>query len=145
MSESVKLMKLEVAVHQLDVAIRLFLEGDYLSSLTLAGAAEEILGRLSEKAGLPVAIKEIANFHRSDIDPAIPASKQDKTVADILNKARNAAKHIINVDDIDFVVEQAHPLQMIMRAMPMAKQLKLPSAREAEMVAWIRAHPEATQ
>lgn len=111
----------------------------------MAGAAEEILGRLSEKAGLPVATKEIANFHRSDIDPAIPASKQDKTVADILNKARNAAKHIINVDDIDFVVEQVHPLQMIMRAMPMAKQLKLPPAREAEMVAWIRAHPEATQ
>lgn len=41
------LTKLEVAVRQLDMALRLFLEGDYLSSLTLAGAAEEILGGTS--------------------------------------------------------------------------------------------------
>ena len=39
------LTKLEVATRQLDAAIRLFLEDDYLSSLTLAGAAEEILGK----------------------------------------------------------------------------------------------------
>ena len=140
-----KLSKLQVASHQLGVAIRLFLEGDYLSSLTLAGAAEEILGRLSEKAGLPVAIKEIANFHRKDIDPAIPPAKQDKTVADILNRARNAAKHVIRSDDVDFVVEQMHPLQMIMRAMPMARRLGLPPSGEAEMVEWIRAHREATR
>ena len=143
--EDPKLTKLQVAVHQLGVAIQLFLKGDYLSSLTLAGAAEEILGKLSEKAGLPVAIKEIANHHRGEIDPAIPANKQDKTVADILNKARNAAKHVISADDTEFVVEQIHPLQMIMRAMPMAKRLGLPPDGGAEMAAWIRAHPEATQ
>ena len=39
-----QITKLEIALHQLNVAIRLFLEGDYLSSLTLAGAAEEIWG-----------------------------------------------------------------------------------------------------
>ncbi|MBK8384257.1 MAG: hypothetical protein IPL11_00655 [Candidatus Accumulibacter sp.] len=47
------LTKAEVAVRQLDQAIRLFLEGDLLSSLTLAGAAEEILGKLCERAGSP--------------------------------------------------------------------------------------------
>lgn len=31
--------KRDVAVHQLNVAIRLFLDGDYPASLTLAGAA----------------------------------------------------------------------------------------------------------
>ena len=143
--ETPKLSKLQVAVHQLGVAIRLFLEEDYLSSLTLAGAAEEVLGKLSEKAGLPVAIKDIAEFHRKDVDPAIPVEKQEKTIADILNKARNAAKHVVSSDDVAFAVEQIHPLQMIMRAMPMARRLGLPPAGEAEMVAWIRAHPEATQ
>lgn len=139
------LSKLQVASHQLGVAIRLFLEGDYLSSLTLAGAAEEILGKLSEKAGLPVAIKEITEFHKADIDPAIPDNKHQKTIPDILNNARNAAKHILNPDDTEFVVEQMHPLQMIMRAMPMAKRLGLPPAGEDVMVKWIREHPEATR
>jgi hypothetical protein len=41
-----EITKLDVAVHQFNVAIRLFLDGDYLASLTLAGAAEEILGKL---------------------------------------------------------------------------------------------------
>lgn len=137
--------KLQIASHQLDVAIRLFLEGDYLSSLTLAGAAEEILGNLSEKAGLPVAIKEITEFHKADTDPAIPEEKHQKTIASILNKARNAAKHVISPDDTEFVVEQMHPLMMIMRAMPMAKRLGLPPSGEADMVKWIKEHPEARQ
>lgn len=57
------LTKLEVAVSQLSQAIRLFLEEDYLSSLTLSGAAEEILGKLCERSWKPVTIEEIIAFH----------------------------------------------------------------------------------
>jgi hypothetical protein len=44
--------KLEVAEHQLERALKLFLdEKDYVCAITLAGASEEILGKLLEKDG----------------------------------------------------------------------------------------------
>jgi hypothetical protein len=139
------LTKTEVAVRQLDAAIRLFLEGDYLSSLTLAGAAEEILGKLCEREGKSVAIEAIIAFHWKDTDAALTDKVRRKTLLEIMNGARNAAKHANDAHETAFVLEQAFPLQMIMRAMPMARTLGLPPSREAEMVAWIRAHPDSTR
>jgi hypothetical protein len=138
------LTKLEVATRQLDAAIRLFLEGDHLSSLTLAGAAEEILGRLSEREGLPVATEEIVAHHFGDTDLALTDKERRKVLLEVMNGARKAAKHANDTSETHFVVEQTFPLQMIMRAMLMARALGLPPSREAEMVAWLRAHPEAT-
>jgi hypothetical protein len=44
--------KLQVAERQLDRALKLFLdEKDYVCAITLAGASEEILGKLLEKVG----------------------------------------------------------------------------------------------
>jgi hypothetical protein len=43
---------IDIAVRQIDTAIELLLDGkDSFSVLTLAGAGEEILGRLLERAG----------------------------------------------------------------------------------------------
>lgn len=137
------LTKLEVAARQLDVAIRLFLAGDHLSSLTLAGAAEEILGKLCEREGKPVAMEAIIAFHWGDTDQALTDKERRKHLLEVMNGARNAAKHANDASETHFVVEQTFPLQMIMRAMPMARALGSPPSRETEMVAWIRAHPEA--
>jgi len=137
--------KLEVASHQLDVAIRLFLDGDYLSSLTLAGAAEEILGKLCERAGKPVAVETIIDFHWKDTDEAKSDKERRKILLGVLNEARNQAKHANNPDEADFGVEQVFPLQMIMRAMPMARMLGAKFGNESVMVRWIREHPEATR
>lgn len=145
MAGEVKLSKLQVASHQLGVAIRLFLEGDHLSSLTLAGAAEEILGKLSERAGHPVAVEEIVRYHWNDTDPALPDNERRKILLGVLNSARNAVKHANDPNDGDLVLEQTYALQMIMRAMPMAQRLGLPPTGEADMVRWIREHPEVTQ
>lgn len=142
---SVKLTKLELAVHQLDVAIRLFLDGDYLSSLTLAGAAEEILGKLCERAGKPVAVEAIIAFHWNSTDPALTEKERRKILLEVLNSGRNAVKHANDPNETDFVVEQIYPLQMIMRAMPMARSLGMLPSSEDAMVAWIHSHPEATQ
>ncbi|MFM0742254.1 hypothetical protein PQQ51_33975, partial [Paraburkholderia xenovorans] len=60
--------KLEVATLQLDMAIRLFLERDYVSSLTLAGAAEEILGKLSKRAKLDNAVDFVLNFYKGQTE-----------------------------------------------------------------------------
>lgn len=139
------LTKLEVAVRQLDMAIRLFLEGDYLSSLTLAGAAEEILGKLCERGGKPVATEAIIAFHWRDTDAALTDKERRKLLLEIMNGARNAAKHANDASETHFVIEQTFPLQMIMRAMPMTRALGSPPSREAEIVAWIRAHPNSTR
>lgn len=138
-----RITKLEVASHQLGVAIRLFLDGDYLASLTLAGAAEEILGRLSERTGKPVAMESIIDFHWEDTDQASSDEHRRRILLDILNGPRNQAKHANDPDETHFNVEQIFPLQMIMRAMPMARRLGAEFANEAEMVRWIRVHPAA--
>ena len=140
-----KLTKLEVAAHQLNVAIRLFLDDDYLSSLTLAGAAEEILGKLSEREGRPKAVDSICEYHWKDTDPELPDKERRKLLMDLLNGARNAAKHANDPNELDFEVEQIFPLQMIMRAMSMARSLGAVYEYEGRMVAWIRSHPEACQ
>lgn len=139
----VTITKLEVASHQLGVAIRLFLEGDILASLTLAGAAEEILGKLSARAGKPVATESIIDFHWNDTDQDKSAKDRRTVLLHVLNDARNQAKHANNPDETCFTAEQIFPLQMIMRAMPMASTLGARFAHEGEMVRWIRTHPEA--
>ena len=139
------LTKLEVAVQQLDQAMRLFFEGDLVSSLTLAGAAEEILGKLSKRAGQPVAAEQVAAFHMGDTDPALAEDKRKKVLFGVMNRPRNEAKHAKEEAETHFVVEETFPLQMIMRAMPMARRLGSPPSREAQMVRWIKEHPEATR
>lgn len=134
------LTKLEVATCQLNAAIRLFLEGDYVSSLTLSGAAEEILGRLCERGGKPVAVEYIIEFHWNDTDPKLTDKERRKILLDVLNGPRNQAKHANDPEETKFEVDHDFPLQMIMRAMPMARQLGSPPAGEAEMFGWIKGH-----
>ena len=140
-----RITKLEAATRQLDAAIALFFEGNHLSSLTLAGAAEEILGKLSGRDGKPVAVEEIVAFHRYDTDPALTDKQREKLLLGILNGAKNSAKHANDADETHCDVGQVFSLQMIMRAMPMARRLGSPPRREAAMVAWVREHPEALE
>jgi hypothetical protein len=138
--------KLDAAMHQLNLAIDLFLAGDYLASLTLAGAAEDILAGLSKAAGKPVAADAIADYHEKDVDPAVSAEKRRGVVFTVLNRARNTAKHADRPNENTVEVEQIHPLQMIMRAVPMCAHLGLnPSPQMEKMGAWIHDHPEAFQ
>jgi len=138
-----QITKLEVASHQLNVAIRLFLEGDYLSSLTLAGAAEEILGKLSQRAGKTVAVEAILNYHWQDTDPILSDAERRKVIFELLNRGRNQVKHANDPNETHYEIEQIWPLQMIMRAMPMAKNLGTRIVDEMRMVDWIHSHPEA--
>ena len=141
-----KLSKQDAATHQLDAAIHLFLKGDYLSSLTLAGAAEEILGSLSRIAGLPVAIEAIAEHHRKDTDPALTDKESSNVIFGIANRARNSAKHANDEGETEVEIERLHPLQMIMRAMPMRRNLGLAETEATTMIRqWIEGHPEATR
>jgi hypothetical protein len=142
----VRITKLDAAIHQLNVAIRLFLSGDYLASLTLAGAAEEILGRLSERASKPVAVEFVVNYHLKDTDSALPDKDRKRIIRDVLNSGRNQAKHANDPNETHFDVEQIYPLQMIMRAVPMCKDLGVKQSAEVRQINdWIQAHPEALE
>ena len=138
--------KLDAAMHQLNLAIRLFLAGDYLASLTLAGAAEGILDGLCTAAGKPTAAEYIANYHEKDVDPAVPTGKRLGVVFTVMNHARNAAKHADKPNETTVDVDQIHPLQMLMRAIPMCAALGVkPTDEIKSMVRWVKEHPETQQ
>ena len=84
-----------IALTQLETALRLFAEGkDFYSVVTLAGAADEILGKLLEQRG---GVTALASLTRASIAIHIqvhgkPAT--EKSFADRANLARNALKHL---------------------------------------------------
>lgn len=80
------LSKIDAAVEQLDWAIRLFLDHQaYLPAITLAGAAEEILG---QAVGDPAAFAQLKTAFSSRLGVSEKIIGQQ-----YLNKARNWLKH----------------------------------------------------
>lgn len=87
-----------IAFFQLEKAIQIYLNakdiGDYICATTLAGAAEEILGKL-----LPHNLKatEIIKKEIAQLKPHIPQSFIEKHD---MNRARNAYKHPVDFDKL---------------------------------------------
>jgi hypothetical protein len=81
-----ELSKIDAAVDQLDWAIRLFLDHQaYVPAITLAGAAEEILGKA---VGGDAAFLQLKKKFAADL------SMPEKEVSqDHLNRAKNFLKH----------------------------------------------------
>ena len=83
-----------IAESQLLAAIGLWRSEDYLPALTLAGAAEEILGKRLRKLGREPSFNQLRDLivalarQEGEIDPNL-----EKTVGDMLNDTRNALKH----------------------------------------------------
>jgi len=91
----------DIALEQLETALRLFKETEeYISVVTLAGAAEEILGKACREQNITNAIEGIQHsfylYRKIRFgDSAISEKKKsDKWVADRANHARNKAKHV---------------------------------------------------
>ena len=83
--------RIDLAVEQLDVALELFLDKrSYVSALTLAGAAEEILGKA---LNLQSRSNALSRWH-GQVDEVwgVPW----KEYVQKTNKARNAAKHLFS-------------------------------------------------
>jgi hypothetical protein len=99
------LTNLEIAKQQLERAINLFLdEQDFVSSLTLAGAAEEILGKILEiEMQAPHALNELINgsLKLNGISLGDPNEKQArKNIANTLNHFKNKLKHYNDQDSM---------------------------------------------
>jgi hypothetical protein len=64
----------------------------------------------------------------------------------VMNHARNAAKHADKPNETTVDVDQIHPLQMLMRAIPMCAALGVkPTDEIKSMVRWVKEHPETQQ
>ncbi|WP_423709909.1 hypothetical protein [Undibacterium sp. WLX3042] len=116
------LTNLEIAHRQLERAIDLFMgPKDYVSALTLAGAAEEILGKLLNKRGQTHWLDEITSgalgalgFVDAEADsPEAKAAR--KEIANLANFYKNRCKHFSEVDQISFPVD-VKAAEMIDRA-----------------------------
>lgn len=113
-----------------------------MSSLTLAGAAEGILGALSQRAGLPNAVDFVVDFYRGKTETETDIEHR-KFITHVLNDARNQAKHAGDASETEFEVDRIQPVSMIMRAAPMVEPLGGPSSDEMKAFAvWLKNHPE---
>lgn len=111
----ITLTKLEVAEHQLDLAVELFLDRqDYVASITLAGASEEILGKLLEARGESHALGE---FIESCVRTGKHIFNEDwpaKDFAEMANYFRNGLKHY--TDGAPITVSREAASEIIERA-----------------------------
>lgn len=103
--------KLELAAHQLDRAVRLLLdEHDCVSAITLAGAAEEILGDMVKLQGGTSAHQELIDECMS-LGRHVPQEKlKPSDFHEIFAFYRNELKHLRAGSDISVNAECAYPV-----------------------------------
>jgi len=96
-----KYSKLEVATQQLDTALRLYFQRkEYFSAITLAGAAEEIMGVYLEIHGRP-------NAFESELDSSLrvyrwlyKAEGSRDSMHKTINRVKNSSKHMKGKSDV---------------------------------------------
>lgn len=87
------LSKRRICLIQLQQSLRLLEEGDPVSALTLAGAAEEILGRIAKRKGHEPRVANEVDYLASIADYFDKPCPPKKRLIAALNKPRNHLKH----------------------------------------------------
>ena len=83
-----------VALAQLETALKLYFEAqDFFSTITLAGAAEEILGKLLSAKGVNNSLDSIERTSVAIHQKLFGATLSPKEVVERANRARNCLKH----------------------------------------------------
>jgi hypothetical protein len=108
--------KRSIALAQLETALRLFQEGsDLFSVITLAGAAEEILGKLVRRQGGETSVDSLARAAASVHEHLFGKWVDERTFIRRANSARNALKHLdegrdltVTADVRDEAVDMLH-------------------------------------
>lgn len=116
------LTNLEIAHRQLERSIELFLDrNDFVSAITLAGAAEEILGKLLNKEGKTHWLDEVTSGalrflgFEGEALQSPEAKKAGKEIYNISNYYKNRCKHFNSEDHLTFTVD-VQAAEMIDRA-----------------------------
>lgn len=126
--------QIALAVEQLDVAVDLFLScRSDVAALTLAGAAEEILGVALNKRGLGNAL-QMDHAFEAVWSPFGKAPDGWKSYRDAENYARNAAKHL--KEDMQLTADLRRAAQaMIVRASLNCWFLEVPISKRIRTIA----------
>jgi hypothetical protein len=109
--------------------------------LTLAGAAEEIFGKLLVRKGeLPIVKDSTAAIQRlrNETGLRIGGDSSERELVDGWNQARNAAKHLIGAEDQPVTINLCDEAYwMVRRAIANADKLRLPVAAAQDFENWI--------
>jgi len=142
----VEISKIELARIQLVEAIVLFMQGNYVCAITLAGASELILAGVLEEIGTNTVVEEsigvIAAIHgMKSVNGAVLKPMQgnsDKAIYNQWNEARNTLKHHNKNKPSTITInlfDEAYWL--IKRALTNSKKVNLIIENEQEFESWI--------
>ncbi len=126
--------RVELAAEQLDVALELFLSGrSFVSALTLAGAAEEILGKALVHGNQEPWLEQEYDIVAEPEKIRRGEPYKYKYFLKEKNRVRNAVKHMPDASSssIDTNMED-EALDMIVRARTNYRLLSLPSTRQMD-------------
>lgn len=127
-----------LAQEQLEEAISLFLDKkSYASAISLAGAAEEVIGRAlnrrGEQAVLDWKFNEMATFNNVLHKKVL----ERKNFIEEENRVRNALKHFDDIDSPEITTDlEDAACWMLVRACENARRLGLVVARFNEFDSW---------
>lgn len=135
------LAKHDVALIQLNDAIALFTRERFLAALTLAGAAEEILGKLLVRKGELPAVKESTaaiERLRAETGLSLGGDASERDLIDGWNQARNAAKHLVGAEDQPLTLNLCDEAYwMVRRAIANAQKLGHRVAAAQDFENWV--------
>ena len=121
-----KVSKIDIAMIQLNAAIRANIQNRDIEAITLAGAAEEIFGAMCRRRGIQNAVEKV-----SELEVIGWKGDDVKKRISCLNEVRNNLKHADDAVD-EFEVTELDPFFMIVRALANAKLLGVAFSVEME-------------
>ena len=120
----ISLTKFEIAEAQLHRAISLYIEGfDLISVVTLAGAADEILGKMNRAAARKAALDDQVERLCDMYEAAFKEKPNPQAFVELRNKARNAFKHF-GSDELTKIDLEREACGIVSRAIENYKKLK---------------------
>ena len=136
--------KVEIAIEQLETALKLFMSREsYVSALTLGGAAEEILGMALKIKGIENSLQEqYKSYCLPGLEWINPPKQWKEFTTDGKNSVRNAVKHLSGEDDLTFEADiQDEAVWMLGRATENHKRLGFkPTDLMHEFEEWFYEH-----
>jgi hypothetical protein len=115
--------KFKITERQLLVAIDLFISQDPIPAITLAGAAEEILGKLVKNMGGVHVLEEDVKESCELFQTVFGGVGNPKEFADLMNNPRNELKHLMSGDPVEFDLEE-EAVNLIHRAIANFEKLR---------------------
>jgi hypothetical protein len=88
-----KMEKRDIAIKQIRAAAKLYNQGEYICSITLSGAAEEILGRIAKKRTTTNQLENEILFVRDIYEYLSGQSPNDTALIRQINRVKNELKH----------------------------------------------------